>query len=54
MHDVRLIVGGNVPPRDHETLAALGVNGIFPTGTPFDTLIEFLRERSAPGNPGSK
>jgi len=43
MQDVLLIVGGNVPKRDHAALAELGVNGIFPTGTPFETLVEFIR-----------
>jgi len=43
MQDVLLIVGGNVPPRDHAALAELGVNGVFPTGTSFETLVDFVR-----------
>jgi len=42
--DVLLILGGNIPKRDHATLAKLGVNGVFPTGTPFETLVEFIRK----------
>ena len=41
-----LIVGGNIPKRDHAALAELGVNGVFPTGTPFETLVEFIRARA--------
>jgi len=48
MQDVLLIVGGNIPKRDHEALAKLGVNGIFPTGTPFETLVKFVREHAQP------
>ena len=48
MEDVLLIVGGNIPKRDHEALAELGVNGIFPTGTQFETLVEFIRANGRP------
>jgi len=40
-----LIVGGNIPASDHAALEALGVAGIFPTGTPFEDLVDFLVER---------
>ena len=32
---------------DHAALGALGVNGIFPTGTPFDAVVGFIEERVA-------
>jgi len=43
-----LLVGGNIPARDHEALQALGVHGIFPTGTPFEKIVDFVRERARP------
>ena len=43
--DTLLIVGGNIPARDHEQLATLGIDGIFPTGTPFGKLVAFISER---------
>ncbi|HJO38206.1 MAG: cobalamin-dependent protein [Vicinamibacterales bacterium] len=45
LSDVVWIVGGNIPRRDHTALGALGVNGIFPTGTPFDAVVGFIEER---------
>jgi len=43
-----LIVGGNIPAADQAALAKLGVDGVFPTGTPFEDLIAFLKERGRP------
>ncbi len=37
------IVGGNVPRRDHEALKGLGARGVFPTGTPFAAVVDFIR-----------
>ncbi|MHC4449122.1 MAG: cobalamin B12-binding domain-containing protein [Planctomycetota bacterium] len=48
--DVLLIVGGNIPRRDHATLAELGVEGVFPTGTPFETLVDFVRANGRHSN----
>jgi len=42
------IVGGNVPPRDHAALRDMGVDGVFPTGAPFDSIVEFIRGRVRP------
>ena len=39
------IVGGNIPRRDHQALKDLGVQGVFPTGTAFAAIVDFLRER---------
>jgi methylmalonyl-CoA mutase C-terminal domain/subunit len=44
--DPVLLVGGNIPARDHEGLKALGVHGIFPTGAPFEDIVAFVRERA--------
>ena len=42
------IVGGNVPTRDHAALRDMGVDGVFPTGAPFDSIVEFIRGRVRP------
>ncbi len=39
------IVGGNIPARDHGALKELGVDGIFPVGTPFEEVVKFVSER---------
>ncbi len=39
-----LIVGGNVPKPDHDALRREGVAEVFPTGTPFSRVIDFLRQ----------
>ncbi|MCC6523773.1 MAG: cobalamin-dependent protein [Polyangiaceae bacterium] len=45
--DVLWLVGGNIPARDHAALKELGVSGIFPTGSPFDALVAFVRAHVA-------
>ena len=39
------VVGGNIPQPDHNTLQEIGVDGIFPTGSAFSDLIDFIRKR---------
>ena len=55
-----LIVGGNIPRRDHDKLREIGVDGVFPTGSPFEEIVSFIRrevegrsERSGRGPAGS-
>jgi methylmalonyl-CoA mutase C-terminal domain/subunit len=43
--EVLWLVGGNIPKQDHSALFELGVDGIFPTGTPFENLIAFIHEK---------
>ncbi len=38
------LVGGNIPARDHEALRAIGVHGVFPTGSDFADIVQFIRE----------
>jgi methylmalonyl-CoA mutase C-terminal domain/subunit len=49
--DIRVVVGGTIPPRDVETLSALGVSQVFPMGTPLPAIVAFFaaagRERSS-------
>jgi methylmalonyl-CoA mutase C-terminal domain/subunit len=42
--DIRVVVGGIVPPRDVETLLALGVSRVFPMGTPLPEIVKFFQE----------
>ncbi len=39
------IIGGNIPKRDFEELTTLGLDGIFPTGTHFEDITNFIREK---------
>jgi methylmalonyl-CoA mutase C-terminal domain/subunit len=43
--DITWILGGNIPPQDHDALRGLGVDGIFPTGTPFEKIVAFIEQR---------
>ena len=45
--DVPVLVGGNIPSRDRAALEQLGVAGVFPTGTPFDAIADFIQKRVA-------
>jgi len=42
--DALLIVGGNIPKADAAALQESGAAAVFPTGTPFEAIVEFLRE----------
>ncbi len=38
------IIGGNIPKRDSDELRSIGLDGIFPTGTHFDEITNFIKE----------
>ena len=40
--DVRVVVGGIVPPRDMPALLELGVARVFPMGTPLPEIVKFF------------
>lgn len=42
--DAVLLVGGVIPARDREALAAMGYRGIFPAGSRLDDIVRFVRE----------
>ncbi len=42
------IVGGVIPAGDEQALRELGVDGVFPIGTPFEEIVRFIRERARP------
>lgn len=48
VRDVLLLAGGNIPRQDHEALGELGVGGVFRTGTPFTSIVQFIREKVQP------
>jgi methylmalonyl-CoA mutase C-terminal domain/subunit len=41
--DVKVVVGGTVPPTDVAALMEMGAAGVFPTGTPIETLVAEVR-----------
>ncbi len=45
--DVLLMAGGNIPAEDHEAMREMGFKGVFPTGTPLDTIVDFIRKEVA-------
>ena len=45
MEQVLVLVGGNIPERDHAPLRELGVAGVFPTGSSFEAIATFIRAR---------
>jgi methylmalonyl-CoA mutase C-terminal domain/subunit len=42
------LVGGNVPKQDHAALCELGVAAVFPTATPMDTIVAYIRDHAKP------
>ncbi len=42
--DTPVVVGGNIPQRDHEGLRALGVAAVMPTSTPLGDIARVMRE----------
>ena len=38
------LVGGVLPKQDHEAVRRLGFEGVFPTGSSFDAIADFIRE----------
>ena len=39
-----IVVGGVIPNKDISVLKEMGVHGVFPGGTHFDEIIQFIRE----------
>jgi len=40
-----VMVGGVIPERDVPALDALGIEGIFPVDTPFETIVSFIKDK---------
>ena len=47
LEDKLWLVGGVVPKQDHHTLIELGVHAVFPVGTPPQSIVDFIRERTS-------
>jgi len=45
--DIRVIVGGIIPPKDVEALVALGVARVFPMGTALPDIVKFFQEATS-------
>jgi methylmalonyl-CoA mutase C-terminal domain/subunit len=45
--DIRVVVGGIIPPRDVATLLGLGVSRVFPMGTPLPQIVAAFKEERA-------
>ena len=41
--DIMVVVGGVIPKRDIPKLQKIGIEGIFPGGTPFDESIQWIK-----------
>ena len=48
MGDTLVVVGGVIPKRDVPPLQEMGIQGIFPGGTPFDESIQWIKENVKP------
>jgi methylmalonyl-CoA mutase C-terminal domain/subunit len=42
--NVVVVVGGVIPNKDIPLLKELGVDGVFPGGSPFDEIVNFIKE----------
>ena len=43
--DRLILVGGNIPEKDIDTLKSYGIHEVFPTGSNLDEIVSFIRER---------
>ncbi|MCK4765114.1 MAG: cobalamin B12-binding domain-containing protein [Candidatus Aminicenantes bacterium] len=43
-----VLIGGNIPKRDIETMKSLGVKGVFPTGANLKKIVEFIKGSVTP------
>ena len=48
IEDVLVVIGGVIPKRDIPLLHEMGIEGIFPGGTPFDESIKWIKEHVKP------
>ena len=48
IEDIMVVVGGVIPKRDIPLLREIGIEGIFPGGTPFDQSVQWIREHVRP------
>ncbi len=46
MHEVMVVVGGNILKRDAEVIKNLGVKGVFPVESSLENIVNFIRENA--------
>ena len=46
LDDLLLVVGGNIPKRDIPVLEEMGVERVFPSGTPMATCVDYILENA--------
>ena len=46
LSDILVVVGGVIPKRDIGKLRDMGIEGVFPGGTPFAESVRFIRENA--------
>ncbi len=39
------IIGGNIPAEDESELMSMGLDGVFPVGSPLDGIVSFIEEK---------
>ena len=45
LEDKLWIIGGNVPAQDHALLEGMGIDAVFDTGSHFDDIINYIKNR---------
>jgi methylmalonyl-CoA mutase C-terminal domain/subunit len=46
LEDKLWLVGGNIPRQDEAELKALGVDAVFPVGSPLQSIVDFINEKN--------
>ena len=46
LDDLLLVVGGNIPRQDIPVLEEMGVDRVFPSGTPMATCVDYIQENA--------
>jgi methylmalonyl-CoA mutase C-terminal domain/subunit len=46
IEDILVVVGGVIPKQDIPKLRGMGIEGVFPGGTPFDESIRWIKEHA--------
>jgi len=46
LEDKLWLVGGNIPQKDVAELEQLGVDAVFPVGTPLQSIVDFISEKA--------
>jgi methylmalonyl-CoA mutase C-terminal domain/subunit len=44
--EILIILGGNIPKKDFEKLHNLGADAIYPTGSKFDDMVDFIKKEN--------